>query len=148
VAQFLPLLAERFARQRLKALARVEGSSDDGRPIVLFLCTHNAGRSQIALGFFQHYAGPHAVAWSGGTEPGSEINPAAIEVMAMVTLAYAAACGPQLPSPGVGHPSYRGGVIVRDAFRSGLACPVVVSCLDEATGGTFVTPDPDLAGLD
>jgi hypothetical protein len=43
VAQFLPLLAERFARQRLKALARVEDRSDDGRPFVLFLCTHNAG---------------------------------------------------------------------------------------------------------
>jgi arsenate reductase len=81
VVQFLPLLAERFARQRLKALARVEGLSNDGRPIVLFLCTHNAGRSQMALGFFQRYAGQHAVAWSGGTEPGSEINPAAIEVM-------------------------------------------------------------------
>ncbi|MDF5757732.1 arsenate reductase ArsC, partial [Spongiactinospora sp. TRM90649] len=44
VANFLPLLAERFARQRLHALARVEGKHD-GRPIVLFLCVHNAGRS-------------------------------------------------------------------------------------------------------
>jgi arsenate reductase len=49
---FLPLLAERFARQRLQALAKVEGLSDDGKPVVLFLCTHNAGRSQMALGFF------------------------------------------------------------------------------------------------
>jgi arsenate reductase (thioredoxin) len=78
--QFLPLLAERFARQRLQALAKVEGLSHDGSPIDLFLCTHNAGRSQMALGFFQH-AGQRAVAWSGGTEPGREINPAAIEVM-------------------------------------------------------------------
>jgi arsenate reductase (thioredoxin) len=43
---FLPLMAERFARQRLVALARVEGRHDDGVPIVLFLCVHNAGRSQ------------------------------------------------------------------------------------------------------
>jgi len=77
---FLPLLAERFARQRLHALARVEGHHD-GRPIVLFLCVHNAGRSQMALGFFQHLAGDNAVAWSGGTEPGHEINPAAIAAM-------------------------------------------------------------------
>ena len=53
VTRFLPLLAERFARQRLQALARVEGLHDDGKPVVLFLCTHNAGRSQMALGFFQ-----------------------------------------------------------------------------------------------
>ncbi|MEU8204972.1 arsenate reductase ArsC [Streptosporangium sp. NPDC049046] len=81
VANFLPLLAERFARQRLHALARVEGKSD-GRPIVLFLCVHNAGRSQMALGFFSHLAGDHAVGWSGGSEFATEINPAAIAAMA------------------------------------------------------------------
>ncbi|MFI7537292.1 arsenate reductase ArsC [Streptosporangium sp. NPDC049376] len=83
VAGFLPLLAERFARQRLYALARIEGRSD-GRPIVLFLCVHNAGRSQMALGFFEHLAGGRAVAWSGGSEFASEINPTAIAVMAEV----------------------------------------------------------------
>ncbi|MGS2647182.1 arsenate reductase/protein-tyrosine-phosphatase family protein [Streptosporangium sp. LJ11] len=81
VANFLPLPAERFARQRLHALARVEGKSD-GRPIVLFLCVHNAGRSQMALGFFSHLAGEHAVGWSGGSEFATEINPAAITTMA------------------------------------------------------------------
>lgn len=81
VANFLPLLAERFARQRLQALARVEGHGD-GKPVVLFLCVHNAGRSQMALGFFQHYAGDDAVAWSGGSEPGDEVNKAAIAAMA------------------------------------------------------------------
>ncbi|HWE90493.1 MAG TPA: arsenate reductase ArsC [Pseudonocardiaceae bacterium] len=53
----------------------------DRKPTVLFLCVHNAGRSQMAMGFFQHLAGDHAVAWSGGSEPGHEINPAAIAVM-------------------------------------------------------------------
>ncbi|PRC49234.1 phosphotyrosine protein phosphatase, partial [Mycobacterium sp. ITM-2017-0098] len=62
VPNFLPLLAERFARQRLRALAKVEGKSNDGKPTVLFLCTHNAGRSQMALGFFTHFAGDAAVA--------------------------------------------------------------------------------------
>jgi arsenate reductase (thioredoxin) len=81
VAHFLPLLAERFARQRLTALAKVEGKRDDGRPVVLFLCVHNAGRSQMALGFFQHLAGDAAVAWSGGSEPGIEINPSATAAM-------------------------------------------------------------------
>ncbi|WP_426502930.1 arsenate reductase ArsC [Dactylosporangium sp. McL0621] len=81
VPNFLPLLAERFARQRLHALARVEGHHRDGKPVVLFLCTHNAGRSQMALGFFTHLAGDRAVAWSGGSEPGREINPAAVAAM-------------------------------------------------------------------
>ena len=81
---FLPVLAERFARQRLKALARVEGKHDDGLPIVLFLCVHNAGRSQMALGWFKHLAGDKGVAWSGGSEPGAEVNPAAIAAMAEV----------------------------------------------------------------
>lgn len=82
VSRFLPLLAERFARQRLRALARVEGKSADGRPTVLFLCIHNAGRSQMALGFFQAVAGDSAVAWSGGSEPGTEVNAIAIAAMA------------------------------------------------------------------
>ncbi|MGH3786744.1 MAG: arsenate reductase ArsC [Pseudonocardiaceae bacterium] len=54
----------------------------DGKPIVLFLCTHNAGRSQMALGFFTHFAGDRAVAWSGGSQPASSINPAAVDAMA------------------------------------------------------------------
>jgi arsenate reductase (thioredoxin) len=82
VPNFLPLLAERFARQRLQALARVEGHHRDGKPVVLFLCTHNAGRSQMALGFFTHLAGDRAVAWSGGSEPGTEINRSAVAAMA------------------------------------------------------------------
>jgi len=82
IPNFLPLLGERFARQRLKALARVEGKSQDGTPIVLFLCVHNSGRSQMAMGFFQHLAGDQAVAWSGGSEPGAELNASAVAAMA------------------------------------------------------------------
>ncbi|MGB3355976.1 MAG: arsenate reductase ArsC [Mycobacterium sp.] len=82
IPNFLPLLAERFARQRLRALAKVEGKHHDGKPTVLFLCTHNAGRSQMAMGFFTQMAGDAAVAWSGGSEPGHEVNPAAVAAMA------------------------------------------------------------------
>jgi arsenate reductase len=81
IPNYLPLLAERFARQRLQALARVEGHHRDGKPVVLFLCTHNAGRSQMALGFFTHLAGDNAIAWSGGSEPGNQINTAAVAAM-------------------------------------------------------------------
>ncbi|MGE3286829.1 MAG: arsenate reductase ArsC [Pseudonocardia sp.] len=82
VLNHLPLLAERFARQRLRALAKVEGRHESGVPVVLFLCTHNAGRSQMALGFFTHLAGDHAIAWSGGSEPAGRINAAAVAAMA------------------------------------------------------------------
>ncbi|MGI9031523.1 MAG: arsenate reductase ArsC [Ilumatobacteraceae bacterium] len=84
VHNFLPLLAERFARQRLRALAKVEGVAFHGVPAVRFLCTHNAGRSQMALGWFNHLAAGRAIAWSGGSEPGTEINPAAVSAMAEV----------------------------------------------------------------
>jgi arsenate reductase (thioredoxin) len=53
-------------------------------PSVLFLCVHNAGRSQMALGWFERLAGDRAIAWSGGSEPGSEVNPSAIAAMAEV----------------------------------------------------------------
>ena len=53
-------------------------------PTVLFLCVHNAGRSQMALGWFDHLAHGRAVAFSGGSEPADMINPAAVAVMAEV----------------------------------------------------------------
>ena len=49
---------------------------------MLFLCTHNAGRSQMALGLLPHHAGDRRSAWSGGSEPGDEVNPSAIAAMA------------------------------------------------------------------
>ena len=54
------------------------------RPAVLFLCVHNAGRSQMALGWFRHLAGDRATALSGGSEPAAEVNPVAIAAMAEV----------------------------------------------------------------
>jgi arsenate reductase (thioredoxin) len=81
VTTFVPALTERFARERLVALDKVEGSMSTV-PTVLFLCIHNAGRSQMALGFFEHHAAGRAVAWSGGSEPGEKVNPSAVAVMA------------------------------------------------------------------
>lgn len=52
------------------------------KPTVLFLCTHNAGRSQMALGFFIQSAGDQATAYSAGSDPADQINPVAVEAMA------------------------------------------------------------------
>lgn len=79
---FLVLLAERFARHRLRALANLDGKSTDRKPVVLFLCRHNAGRSQMAEAFFKHFAGDVAIAWSGGSAPTGEVEPAAVAAMA------------------------------------------------------------------
>lgn len=118
VPNFLPLLAERFARLRLNALARVEGKVADGRPIVLFLCTHNAGRSQMALGFFARLAGEGAVAWSGGSEPGNEINPSAIEAMAEVGIDITG----EFPKPWTDEIVQAADVVV--TMGCGDACPI------------------------
>jgi len=84
ITSFLPVIAEKFARERLRALGKVEGSLPSDVPGVLFLCVHNAGRSQMAAGWLRHLAGDTVTVWSGGSEPTSEINPAAIAAMAEV----------------------------------------------------------------
>jgi arsenate reductase len=84
VAAFIPLFVERFTRQRLRALARVEGKLSDTQPMVVFLCVQNAGRSQMAAGWMQHLAGDQVEMYSGGSDPASAVNPAAVEAMAEV----------------------------------------------------------------
>jgi arsenate reductase (thioredoxin) len=54
------------------------------RPAVLFLCIHNAGRSQMALGWFNRFAHERAIGYSGGSEPADTLNPAAVAAMAEV----------------------------------------------------------------
>jgi protein-tyrosine-phosphatase len=115
---WLPLLAERFARIRLKALALVEGKISEDRPTVLFLCVHNAGRSQMAMGFFQYYAGDRAVGWSGGSEPSSQVNPAAIAAMAEVGIDITS----EFPKPWTDEIVRAADVVI--TMGCGDACPI------------------------
>lgn len=84
VTTWLPILIERFVRDRLRALAKVEGLSTDQRPTVLFLCVQNAGRSQMAAGWLRHLAGDTVEVFSGGSEPAESVNEVAVEAMAEV----------------------------------------------------------------
>ena len=84
VTTWLPILIERFARDRLRALAKVEGLSTDQRPTVLFLCVQNAGRSQMAAGWLSHLAADTIDVFSGGSEPAADVNRVAVEAMAEV----------------------------------------------------------------
>jgi arsenate reductase len=52
------------------------------KPTVLFVCIHNAGRSQMAAGYLRHLSGGAVEVRSGGSEPGDQINPVAIRAMA------------------------------------------------------------------
>jgi arsenate reductase len=52
------------------------------RPTVLFVCVHNAGRSQMAAGYLQHLAGGRIEVLSAGSQPADQVNPAAVEAMA------------------------------------------------------------------
>ena len=85
---------------------------------MLFLCTHNAGRSQMALGFFTALAGDTAVGWSGGSEPADEINPAAIAAMAEVGIDISA----EFPKPWTDETVRAADVVI--SMGCGDACPI------------------------
>lgn len=118
VAAFVPLFVERFTRQRLRALARVEGKSTDTRPMVVFLCVQNAGRSQMAAGWLQHLAGEQVEVFSGGSDPASEVNPAAIEAMAEVGIDISS----EFPKPWTEEVVQAANVVV--TMGCGDSCPI------------------------
>lgn len=61
--------------------SRLEGPEVSDVPSVLFLCVHNAGRSQMAAGFLRHLGGDRIQVLSAGSEPADRINPSAVEAM-------------------------------------------------------------------
>ena len=78
---FVPVLAHRFARERLRALAQVEGKMTKEQPEVLFVCVHNAGRSQMAAGLVKLRSAGRIHVRSAGSAPTDQINPAVIDAM-------------------------------------------------------------------
>ncbi|MFF1306539.1 low molecular weight phosphatase family protein [Streptomyces sp. NPDC058307] len=81
VRTHLVVLAEHLATERLDALARTEGAPGSGLPRVLFVCSHNAGRSQMAAALLAHRAGGHVIASSAGTHPAAEVEPLVAQVL-------------------------------------------------------------------
>jgi arsenate reductase (thioredoxin) len=118
VTTFLPVLSEKFARERLRALGRVEGSLPSDTPGVLFLCVHNAGRSQMAAGWLRHLSGDTVTVWSGGSEPGPEVNIAAVEAMAEVGIDLTQ----EFPKPWTDEVVRAADVVI--TMGCGDACPV------------------------
>ncbi len=117
IPHWLPLLIERFTRDRLRALQRLE-SGDVSKPAVLFLCVHNAGRSQMAAGWLRHLSGDSVEVFSGGSDPGTETNRMAVEAMAEVGIDIAS----EYPKPWTDEIARAADVIV--TMGCGDACPI------------------------
>jgi arsenate reductase (thioredoxin) len=78
---FVPVLAHRFTRERLRALAQAEGIVGKEVPEVLFVCVHNAGRSQMAAGLLKLRSQGRIHVRSAGSAPAGEINPNAVSAL-------------------------------------------------------------------
>ena len=102
--------------ERRRALDR---PVEAGVPGVLFLCVHNAGRSQMAAAWLRHLGGDGVAVWSGGSEPADQVNPAAIEAMAEVGIDIA----DEYPKPWTDEIIRAVDVVV--TMGCGDACPIV-----------------------
>jgi protein-tyrosine-phosphatase len=118
VTTWLPVLVERVTEDRLRALVRLESDRTDLNPSVLFLCVHNAGRSQMAAGWMRHLAGDRVDVYSGGSLPVEQLNAAAVAAMAEVDVDI----GRELPQPWTDEVIRAADVIV--TMGCGDACPV------------------------
>ena len=115
---FVPVLAHRFARERLKALAQVEGLVTKDMPEVLFVCVHNAGRSQMAAGLVKLRSEGRVHVRSAGSDPGDEINPAVISAMEEVGVDM----GEEFPKPLTDEVVRAADVVI--TMGCGDACPI------------------------
>lgn len=95
VSTHLPSLAEKFSRDRLVALAQSRGVMAKPVPEILYVCVQNSGRSQMAAAITRHLAGDRVHVRSAGSQPGPDILPAVIAVLAEVGVNI----GEEFPKP-------------------------------------------------
>jgi protein-tyrosine-phosphatase len=81
VKSFVPLFVHRYARERLRALAQADDKITKDMPEVLFVCVHNAGRSQMAAGLLRKAGEGKVHVRTAGSDPVDEINPAVVAAM-------------------------------------------------------------------
>jgi len=118
VQAFLPIFVRRFARDRLQALAQSTGAIVTGVPEVLFVCVHNAGRSQMAAALLAHHAQGRVNVRSAGSAPAREINAAVVAAMAEIGLDLTT----EFPKPLTDEFARAADVLV--TMGCGDACPV------------------------
>lgn len=117
ITTWIPVLVEQLTNDRLRALMRLESPRSELNPSVLFLCVHNAGRSQMAAGFMRHHSGGRIDVFSGGSEPAESLNQAAVAAMAEKGIDISA----ELPQPWADEVVRAADVIV--TMGCGDACP-------------------------
>lgn len=81
IPTFLPILVARQAREQLMATAQAEGRIAKKVPELLFVCVHNAGRSQMAAALAEHLSARRVHVRSAGSAPTGEINPLVVEAL-------------------------------------------------------------------
>ncbi len=118
VTRYLPSLASRFAADRLSALAKVESGSLDHTPEVLFVCVHNAGRSQMAAGILRHLAGDAVRVRSAGSEPASAVRSVIVAALDEIGVPM----GGEFPKPLTDEVVRAADVVI--TMGCGDACPV------------------------
>jgi protein-tyrosine-phosphatase len=105
-------------------------------PEVLFVCTHNAGRSQIAAALLDHHAGRRVHVTSAGSQPADQLNPAVVQAMAEIGLDISR----EFPRPLTDDKVRAADVVI--TMGCGDACPIY-------PGKRYLDWDlPDPAGLD
>jgi arsenate reductase (thioredoxin) len=95
ITDFLPLFCDRFTRDRLRALAQADEMLPKERPEILYVCVHNAGRSQMAALLTAELSGGRVNVRSAGSDPAERVNPLVLEAMAEVGLDMSA----EFPKP-------------------------------------------------
>jgi arsenate reductase len=115
---YVPVLAHRFARERLKALGQSEGVIAKEQPEVLFVCVHNAGRSQMAAGLVKLRSQGRVHVRSAGSAPGEQINPAVVEAMEELGVDM----GEEFPKPLTDEVVRAADVVI--TMGCGDACPI------------------------
>ncbi|HEX5771953.1 MAG TPA: arsenate reductase ArsC [Nocardioidaceae bacterium] len=111
-------LSARFARDRLDSLAKSEGLVENPTPQVLFVCVHNAGRSQMAAALLAQKAQGRVTVRSAGSAPASDVHPTVLAVMAEAGLDL----GTAFPKPLTDETVRAADVVV--TMGCGDACPV------------------------
>jgi arsenate reductase len=135
---YVPVLAHRFARERLKALGQAEGLITKEQPEVLFVCVHNAGRSQMAAGLVKLRSDGRIHVRSAGSDPGETINPAVIEAMDELGVDM----GDEFPKPLTDEVVRAADVVI--TMGCGDACPIYPGKKYE----DWVLDDPEGQSLD
>jgi len=129
--------AAHFTEEILLAQQRND-SNDKKKPLILFVCGHNAGRSQMAEAWLRHYAGDQALSMSAGSGPSDHVNPMAVEAMKEAGIDI----GKHFPKP------LSEGIVQASNQSITMGCGDACPKLPFVTYSDWLLPDPHGEGLD